>query len=335
MTQPSRPLSDGQRWKVLVTGAGALLGQGLIRCLLKSRHVSEIMAVDPDPLAVGLRWAQRSAILPLAADSEYLSVLESYIRSFRPDVVFVGTDVELLILAQNRARLEAAYNVHVVVASPRVVGIADDKYLTFRFLRKHGFAAPDSALVGGHENLVETRGFPLVVKPRVGARSVGVEVVDNWRDLERAIEAVRDPIVQECVATDAEEYTAGTLTFGGDCKAAIVMRRQLRDGNTYRAFVQPLPEMESQVRALATALNAYGPANFQFRLDDGVVKVFEINARFSGTTPLRGHAGFHETELVLRYLLAGEPVTQPTVQEMTILRHWSETIVRAPAMVDA
>ncbi len=52
--------------------------------------------------------------------------------------------------------------------------------------------------------------------------------------------------------------------------------------------------------------------NFQFRLDrDGRPRPFEINARFSGTTPLRALAGFNEVEMALRHVLLGEPVVQP------------------------
>src|SRR3546814_995014 len=76
------------------------------------------------------------------------------------------------------------------------------------------------------------------------------------------------------------------------------MRRDLRDGNTYRAYVADYPELNDQVRMLGRALQPHGPANFQFRTDaDGTPCVFEINARFSGTTPLRAMAGFNEVEM--------------------------------------
>jgi carbamoyl-phosphate synthase large subunit len=108
------------------------------------------------------------------------------------------------------------------------------------------------------------------------------------------------------------------------------MRRLLRDGNTYRAHVEAFPNLNVEVRRMAEALGSHGPANFQFRLDkQGQAKVFEINARFSGTTPLRMRAGFNEVEMVLRRILRGEPIKQPSIQPMTILRHFTETIVPA------
>jgi len=107
-----------------------------------------------------------------------------------------------------------------------------------------------------------------------------------------------------------------------------VMRRDLRDGNTYRAYVDTYPELNHQVHRLAEALGAYGPANFQFRVDrSGSAKVFEINARFSGTTPLRMRAGFNEVEMVIRRIVRGEPISQPEVSPMTIVRYLTETVI--------
>src|SRR3546814_8600256 len=70
-------------------------------------------------------------------------------------------------------------------------------------------------------------------------------------------------------------------------QASIVMRRDLRDGNTYRAYVADYPELNDQVRMLGRALQPHGPANFQFRTDaDGTPCVFEINARDRKSTRL-------------------------------------------------
>jgi carbamoyl-phosphate synthase large subunit len=253
--------------------------------------------------------------------------LGEVLRKEEPDAVLVGTDVELPLLAAHREEIEEEFRTRVVVSRPEVVAIANDKWLTYQFLKDNGFDHPRSCLPGHEAGLIDEVGFPLLVKPRVGARSVGVCVVQNRVDLQRALEEQPAAIVQECVGTAADEYTAGALSFDGRCVASIVMRRELRDGNTYRAWVDHYPELNRVVRALADRLRPDGPANIQFRLDNGRVRVFEINARFSGTTPLRGLAGFNEVELVLRRLLLGETVAQPEVRPLIILRHWSETVV--------
>ncbi len=316
--------------KVLVTGAGALLGQGILRSLQRSPLQPELIAADPSPLAAGLYWADHAERIAMASDLTYLSSIEAILKKHHPDFLLIGTDVELLKLATHRDYLEATYNTHVVVSSPDVIRIADDKFATVEFFEKNGFPAPESVLPGNEAKLIEKFGFPLVVKPRIGARSIGFRVVKTIGELQDAVRSTHNPVIQQCVGDESAEYTAGSITFGGRCNAVIVMRRDLRDGNTYRAYVEKSSELENAVRNWAESLGAYGPANFQFRIDtDGLPKVFEINGRFSGTTPLRTLAGFPEVDMVIRHLMYNEIIEQPEVEPVTILRHWSETVVKS------
>lgn len=314
--------------KILVTGAGALLGQGLIRAIRRSTLDANVVAVDPNPLSAGLYWADSSHLVPMADDPLYLDRLRDILALEKPDVVIPGTDVELLTLAENRSRIEEDFATHVIVSSPEVVRIADDKWLTSQFLHKAGLGYVPSCLPGDEAGLIEEYGFPLIVKPRVGARSVGFRVIRSADELRRVIAQQDGLVVQKYIGSEATEYTAGTLTFDRKCNASIVMRRDLRDGNTYRAFVEKDPRLTKFVQEAAELLQAYGPANFQFRLDDGVPRIFEINGRFSGTTPLRARCGFNEVEMSVRKVLFGEPVLQPEIEPLVILRHWSETVVR-------
>ncbi len=319
--------------KVLVTGAGSLLGQGIIRALQLSSLRPTIVAVDPSPLAAGLYWVEAPYVVPPVAEGGYLRRIEEILSRERPDAVLIGTDVELGVLAEHRERLERERRTRVVVSDPEVVAIADDKWKTYQFLHAHRLDCPDSCLPGDERELVERVGFPLVVKPRVGARSRGVRLVHDWTELRAALTAGPGLIVQQRVGTDDTEYTAGALCFEGEYGGSIVMRRELRDGNTYRAFVDEYPELNRAVRTWTETLKPLGPVNFQFRLDGGRPKVFEINARFSGTTPLRAHAGFNEVEMVLRHVLGGEAGPPPAIKRVTILRHWSETVVEPAAVL--
>lgn len=322
--------------KVLITGAGALLGQGLIRAVrAASAFRAHIIAVDPSPLAVGLYWADSASLVPMTSHPSYHNAIRALLGQERPDAVLVGTDVELAYFAEHRLALEREFGTKIVVSNRRVVEIADDKWKTYQFLKDAGFSYPDSALPGDEAALVERVGFPLVVKPRHGARSVGVSLVRTTAELSRALSAGHDLVVQQYVGTNATEFTSGLICFEGRCQASITMRRDLRDGNTYRAFPVPDFPCDGELRRIIEALGSHGPVNLQFRMDAGKVKVFEINGRFSGTTPLRGLVGFPEVEMILSYLLIGTPIVQPTITTDVILRHWSETVVPANKVLPA
>lgn len=317
--------------KALVTGAGAVLGQGIIKSLRQSTLDCTLIAADPNPLSSGLYWADAAYRLPLAHDPAFGERIDELLDRERPDVVLVGTDVELSFFAEQRQRLESLFGTHVIVSDPRVVAIADDKLETARFFHSVGLNPPRSVCGlddEGVEELVAEIGFPLVVKPRVGARSVGVSVVHDRDALEQARVDREGLVIQECVGDPDSEYTASVLFFDDDVQASIVMRRDLRDGNTYRAYTGDYPELNEQVRLLGRALRPHGPANFQFRTDaQGKPRVFEINARFSGTTPLRAMAGFNEVEMCIRRLLFDTPIVQPKIRSGVILRYLDEMFV--------
>jgi carbamoyl-phosphate synthase large subunit len=320
--------------KAFVTGAGALLGQGIIKSLERAGTRYEVIAADPSPLSPGLFWGKRGYIIPFASDRAFLDKVEEILGRENPDVVLIGTDVELPLFAEHRARLEERFGTKVLVSSPDVIRIANDKYETFQFLDAAGLNPPRSVLPEDPDSLqalIDEAGFPLIVKPRVGARSAGVSLVRGKDELERALEGRTDLIVQE-LAGDADlEFTSSALVFGGDALASIVMRRDLRDGNTHRAYVEPYPELNLFVRQAAAELQPFGPVNFQFRLDGaGKPRIFEINARFSGATPLRAMAGFNEVDLCVRHVARGEPVLAPaTVLEGVILRPMGEQFITA------
>ncbi|WP_313804068.1 ATP-grasp domain-containing protein [Sphingobium sp.] len=317
--------------KILVTGAGAVLGQGIIKSLRQSTLDCRVIAADPNPLSPGLYWADGAYRLPLANDPAFGDRIHQLLDRERPDAVLVGTDVELSYFAAERHRLEALFDTHVLVSDPRVVAIADDKLETARFFERAGLPHPASAAAEDEEAveaLIAAVGFPLVVKPRIGARSVGVSLVQDRAELALARKGRGGLVIQQCVGDPDCEFTASTLVFDGEVQASIVMRRDLRDGNTYRAYTGDYPELNAQVRLLGRALRPHGPANFQFRTDaGGTPRVFEINARFSGTTPLRAMAGFNEVEMCVRKLLHDTPIVQPPVRSGVILRYLDEMFV--------
>jgi carbamoyl-phosphate synthase large subunit len=321
--------------KIFVTGAGALLGQGIIKAIRRSALKAEIVAADPSPLSAALYWAETAHLLPMARDPSYLDGVLAIVEKERPDIVIPGTDIELPIFAKHKTQIERAFGAKVIISSPEVIAIANDKWLTSTFLAERGLGHVPSCLPGNESSLIAEVGFPLIVKPRVGARSIGFSVIRDMDQLQRAIKTQPDIVIQKYVGTDQTEYTAGTITFDGVCRASIIMRRELRDGNTYRAFALPYSEMNEVVEAAASALKAHGPANFQFRLDDGVPRIFEINGRFSGTTGIRDYAGFNEVEMCVRHILSNQPIAQPDILPVTILRHWSETVLQNDEVLES
>jgi carbamoyl-phosphate synthase large subunit len=79
--------------------------------------------------------------------------------------------------------------------------------------------------------------------------------------------------------------------------------------------------------SIAEKLNPDGPVNFQFRIFNEKPVIFEINGRFSGTTPLRHFYGYNEVEALLNYYLFDKEIKKPELRNGVVMRTWSDLFV--------
>jgi carbamoyl-phosphate synthase large subunit len=306
---------------ILVTGVGGGVGQSILKSLQGSEY--RVVATDPDHLAVGLHATPTAYLGPRADAASFLEDLVDICTREQCTLLFPGIEPELLPIAVHEQRLREA-GVVPVVSAPEVICTCDDKLATAEFLTDHGFAAPATEPLTDD---IDSTWFPCVLKPqRGGARSERTFVVTDKASLDVA-RALVDPsncVVQEFI--DGDEYTCGTVTLDGVCHGVIVMRRTLRAGDTYKAFVVRDPEIESYVKAVAEALGPFGACNFQLRRKNGQPCIFEINARCSGMTFARAQAGFNEPQMIADHVLRGVS-PRYEIREITVLRYWKELVV--------
>lgn len=323
--------------KILITGAGALLGQGVFESLQKSNKRSQLTIglADPSGTSAALYWGDFAHIIPLASSPAYVDSLIATIKAQNYNLIIPGTDIELPILAANKSRIESSTGCHVVVSDLSIIEIANDKYKTFEFLQAHALNPPNSWLPENFDFSNESIKFPLIVKPRDGARSIGLYQVDSLIELKECLHRSKRPLIQECIGSPSEEYTAGSITLEGMCLGAIVLRRELKDGNTYKAYVESNKYLEDYIVRASQLLQPLGPCNFQFRIDqEGLPRIFEINARFSGTTLMRSIAGYHEVEWIVDYFESGKMPTIPEeLLDLIFLRHWTLTSINKTQLI--
>jgi carbamoyl-phosphate synthase large subunit len=309
---------------VLVTGVGGGVGQGIIKSLRLIKDIEiKIISADMSELASGLYGGDYSYLVPAASDSHYFDEIEKICLKNKVDFYFPGTDVELIKCAKSIKELKTKLNVEIVISPLNVIEVADDKLKTAVFLKENGFSHPQTWIP--EEVVWYDMVYPLIVKPKVGFRSIGVHVVYTEYEAKSAIASLDGPIIQEYI--DGDEYTC-TIVFGKDCVSDVLcLRRDLRAGDTFRAFPVRNYDIESYVEKIALKLGIYGSCNFQLRLTpEGVPKVFEINSRFSGTTPFCSYLGFNPVEFYLKSML-GRVYKSDIDYSKVVVRHWCEVVV--------
>ncbi|MBF0479351.1 MAG: ATP-grasp domain-containing protein [Candidatus Omnitrophica bacterium] len=318
---------------VLVTGAGSVIGQALIKSIRKSSLKCRIIAADYFSHAVGLYWADSQYLLPdilkkEVTEEEWISAVKKILIHENIDVVLIGLDFELDIFSRYKQRLEQETKAKIIVGDEASIRICQDKWLTAECLRERGLNYAPSCLPESIKPFISQNAFPYVVKPRRGFRSRNVFFVKNETELDHALLVCPNPVIQKEMGTIEKEYTCGSLILDGEVKSVISLRRDLKDGNTFRAICDDTCEdVNRYIVQAAKVLNLFGPANYQLRLTEQGPFIFEINPRFSGTTYMRTLLGVNEVVILLESVLEGKRRPMPVPQLGAVLRFFDELFV--------
>lgn len=324
---------------VLVTGAGSILGQGIIKSLnfnnlkKKSSVIYKIIGVDMSIEAIGLYRCDSGLAVPSASSPDYIDSIIKICKDEKIEAVFVGTDQELLPLANAKKLIETESGAKVIGNSPEIISICRDKWNTFEYLKKNNLSCAESSLIENKENFVKENKFPIVVKPREGYGSLHFYVVKNENELDVAISEIQKigwrPILQEYLDARDSEFTSGVTTDkdGKKILSSISMKRILRNGQTIKAFVDDYDVVRESANEAAVKLGCTGPINVQAILQNDNVKIFEINPRFSASVPIRAVAGVNEPDILFRNNVLGEEIVVNEYQKLVCMRYLNEVYV--------
>ncbi|MDY0328076.1 MAG: ATP-grasp domain-containing protein [Arcobacteraceae bacterium] len=321
-----------------ITGTGSLIGQAVIKSIKKSSFKNEkLIGMDYFANTIGSYWVDKNYVLVDILDKnvkeeDWFANVVDIIISERINILFIGVDFELHLFAKYKSYIENKTSCIIVVSDEETVKIADDKYETYKFLKENNLYYPKTFLQNEIKKALETKEieFPLVIKPRNGYRSINVFVVSNENELYEKLEIVPNPVIQECVGSKDTEYTCGVIVLDNEVKESIVLRRDLKDGNTSSTyFSHSYPKIITKyIEDVSSKLGQFGVCNFQLRLDsNGIPKIFEINARHSGTTYIRSLYGFNEVEYILEYLL-NHNVISFNLEEGIVKRYFDEMFIK-------
>lgn len=325
--------------KVLVTGVGSILGQGIIKSLKLSnnQHSSpvtyKIFAADMSPQAAGLYRCDKAFLIPAPSSDDYFDQIVGICKENDVAAVFVGTDEELMLLAELKDQIKKESGATVITNQKDIIKMASDKWATYAYLKKNNVPCAQSALPEDKDRFLSEFGFPIVVKPRQGHGSLHFYLVHNNDELRQAISLIEaagwKPILQEYLDGANSEFTSGVTIdkSGRSVMSSISMRKIIKNGQTYKAFIDDFDSVRRSAQEVAIKIGARGPVNVQAKVVDDVPKVFEINARFSATCPLRAVAGVNEPDIIFRNTILGEKIRINSYQKLVCMRYWNEVYV--------
>ncbi len=286
-----------------------------------------VMVADASPDASALQEADRGFLVPPVAAPGYVDVLLEICRRHAVGLLCPLNDLELPALARSRERFLAA-GVVPVVASPEVVDLCFDKLATFELLTRLGLPAPRTFATLGEARAAIERGelsFPVVVKPRWGTASIGIDRAESLEELELAwrlgnvrllrtflaAASAADPeralLVQEHLR--GQEHGLDVVNdLAGNHVATFVKRKlAMRAGETDRAATVEHAPLAALGRRIGEALRHVGNLDCDVFVDGERLSVLELNPRFGGGYPFSHAAGADLPAALVAWALGETP----------------------------
>ena len=320
---------------VLVIGVGGTTSQGILKALELSDVPMRVYGACVSPRALGLYAVDEAHICPVASDPDFTLWMRRFVAEHDIHIVYSGVEEVLRVLADMQRDLRHM-GCETIVSDAGTLHVCDHKTTTCKWLRAWGLNHPDFANVNdadGVARLVTRYGYPLAAKPWHGKGSKGFIILHGDDDLARVPQGY---VIQEYLGhvEHADEYTVGGFVGRDGVTHSVVMQRTLQDGLSVWADAGDYPDVREEAEKVIRQLRPYGPCNVQMRRHNGRVVTFEINARYSGTTPIRAALGWNDVDAALRHFVLHEPVNLPDHVRGIAARYWQEAYL-APEDVQA
>lgn len=292
----------------------------------------KVVATDMQLSAPALQAADVKLQVPAVYDPEYVNITLNICKEQKIDALISLNDLELPILAENKAKFEAL-GVKVIVSDPQVIDIAFDKYKTAQWVESLGLVAPKTFVRLADVKEALAKGeieFPLFMKPRWGSGSIGLESIADMEELDIYYNLLMKKIKKTILATASvgdeyimiqEKLTGSEFGLdimndlnGKNVAVSVKQKLAMRAGETDKAVTVDLPEVREMGKKIGETLGHIGNLDVDImQRADGAYCVLELNPRFGGGYPFSYEAGVNMPKAIIQWV-KGEEVDPAILQ---------------------
>ncbi len=282
----------------------------------------KVYATDMQLTAPALVDADVAIKVPAIYALDYIDNLKSVIISHKIDAVISLNDLELPLLSKHKAELESL-GTKIIVSNEKAINIAFDKWETVKFLEANGLKSPKTFIDINKAKAALASGelkFPLVIKPRWGSASIGIDFPEDLQELELAYQLQKIRLSRTILAEASKEdfdhailiqekipgaeYGMDVLNdFDGVYQGTFVRQKlSMRSGETDKAISIIDTEFEKIGSVIGENLKHIGNLDCDVFKHDGMLYVLELNPRFGGGYPFSHEAGINTAAAYISWL---------------------------------
>jgi carbamoyl-phosphate synthase large subunit len=281
---------------VLVTGIGGIVGQGILRNIIKYYNDLIIVGTNTQQISAGSHLCDFVYDLPFSWEDDYIPKMKLICQKHHVELIIPSTDYEVYYLGLNKKDLPL-----IAASDPEVSYVFLNKYVNWKEFKKNKIPFANTCLPS--ENLLISNEY--IIKPKEGRGSRGIYY--NHPD---PCSFSDEYIIQEKLVGE-EITTAFYVSKKKKLHAFITFKRSLNNSGS-TDFCQVVKDYDQELlNMLEKIISVYeikGSANLQSIVTNNGVIPFELNCRISGTNSIRSNFGFEDVKYTIQeYLLNEEP----------------------------
>jgi len=282
----------------------------------------KVFTADMQASAPAMVDSDKAFIVPPIYEDNYINSLKEICLVNNIVAIISLNDLELPILTKE-IKMFKGIGTKIIISSPRVIDICFDKWKTCSFLSSIKLNFPRTYI--SYNKAIEAvkkseLTFPLIIKPRWGSASIGIEEVDNIDGLFYSYELLLLKIKKSMLSkASSEDYEHSILiqekligieygidiinNLNGDYQTTIVKKKlAMRAGETDKAITQFNDELSSIGSKIGTNLKHIGNLDCDVFYNGKTYTILELNPRFGGGYPFSHLAGVNLPAAMIKWL---------------------------------
>lgn len=286
-----------------------------------------VIATNSYAETAGMFAADESIVVPPIGHPEYINTLLEVCENHKVRMLISLFDIDLQVLAFERNRFLEIGTIPLV-PSPEVANLCNDKWLTYQFANQYGINTPKTfiSITDVHHAIAAGElEFPLVLKPRWGSGSIGLEYPNDKLELDVLYQKVKrkissgsfsflseiDPerniLIQERLL--GAEYGLDIVNdFSGEHVACFIKQKiEMRAGETDRGMTVLDSKLARLGSRIGKILRSIGLISVDIIRASGQEYLIEINPRFSGHYPFTHAAGGNIPAVLVAWMKGQRP----------------------------
>ncbi|WP_299125974.1 NAD-dependent epimerase/dehydratase family protein [uncultured Winogradskyella sp.] len=309
--------------RVGITCVGSGIGQSIIDSCRLSDLPLVTFGLDNSAFAYGLYECDHIIEIPNATSANYVENIISICLQHNIQILIPGLDDELQLFSKNIEKFNQS-GIKIIISGEKVLNLVRDKAMMTKDLSSvadifvQSFYTKEDFLEALNSNKAN---YPVIAKPSGGSASTDVHIIFDASDFHlisknHIIQEIAKPHKDDVNIKLFEEQISKRINPQiseisiqlvanrvGDIIGKMASFNRLKNGVPIEIIPYENADVWNEIDKIIPAIKSLGlrgPLNIQGRMTDKGLKIFEMNARFTGITGLRALMGFNEVEACIK-----------------------------------